>query len=150
MERPDPTSRVRSEPRLPRRPARSAELYRRIWTDAGSPLLVTTRAQARKLRERRLLQHYRDTPYRATVVQGRSEEGRRDDEVLANALEQLPQLADALHPPRTASSVCAPLAMQAMTLPRRGMARSARQARIIGPKRLWASSQSSMRRFERA
>lgn len=35
---------------LPRRPARSAELYRRVWTDGGSPLLVTTRAQADKLR----------------------------------------------------------------------------------------------------
>ncbi|MBB3219647.1 hypothetical protein [Pseudoduganella umbonata] len=40
----------------------------------------------RKLRERRLVQHYRDTPYRATLVQGRSEEGRRDDEVLFTAL----------------------------------------------------------------
>jgi len=37
---------------LPRRPARSAALYRRVWTDAGSPLLVTTRAQAGKLRAR--------------------------------------------------------------------------------------------------
>ena len=31
---------------LPRRPARSARLYKKIWTDAGSPLAVTTRAQA--------------------------------------------------------------------------------------------------------
>jgi len=31
---------------LPRRPKRSAELYRRIWTSEGSPLLVTARAQA--------------------------------------------------------------------------------------------------------
>jgi len=37
---------------LPRRPARSAELYRRVWTGAGSPLLVTSRAQAMKLRAR--------------------------------------------------------------------------------------------------
>jgi ferrochelatase len=31
---------------LPRRPPRSAELYRRIWTAEGSPLLINTRAQA--------------------------------------------------------------------------------------------------------
>jgi protoporphyrin/coproporphyrin ferrochelatase len=31
---------------LPRRPASSAELYRRIWTEKGAPLLLTTRAQA--------------------------------------------------------------------------------------------------------
>lgn len=30
---------------LPRRPARSARLYKRIWTDQGSPLLVHSRAQ---------------------------------------------------------------------------------------------------------
>jgi hypothetical protein len=40
----------------------------------------------RKLRERRLAQHYRDTPYRTAVVQGRSDEGRRDDVVLFTAL----------------------------------------------------------------
>ena len=34
---------------LQRRPARSAELYRRIWTDGGSPLLVTSCAQAAAL-----------------------------------------------------------------------------------------------------
>lgn len=34
---------------LPRRPARSAELYARIWTDDGSPLLATSLAQQRKL-----------------------------------------------------------------------------------------------------
>jgi len=37
---------------LRRRPARSARLYRRIWTADGSPLLVTTRAQAKLLAER--------------------------------------------------------------------------------------------------
>lgn len=37
---------------LPRRPSRSAELYRRVWTDAGSPLLVTSRAQAEGVRSR--------------------------------------------------------------------------------------------------
>lgn len=36
---------------LRRRPRRSAELYRRIWTDAGSPLLVTSRAQAAALQQ---------------------------------------------------------------------------------------------------
>ena len=37
---------------LTRRPARSARLYRRIWTDEGSPLMVHSRAQERGLRER--------------------------------------------------------------------------------------------------
>ncbi len=37
---------------LTRRPRRSAELYRRVWTDAGSPLLVTSRAQAEGVRAR--------------------------------------------------------------------------------------------------
>ncbi|TWI69458.1 hypothetical protein IP91_00526 [Pseudoduganella lurida] len=40
----------------------------------------------RKLRARRLVQQYRDTPYRTAHVQGRSEEGRRDDMVLFTAL----------------------------------------------------------------
>jgi ferrochelatase len=31
---------------LPRRPARSAALYRKVWTKEGSPLLVLTRSQA--------------------------------------------------------------------------------------------------------
>ena len=34
---------------LPRRPRRSAALYQRVWTPAGSPLLVISRAQARGL-----------------------------------------------------------------------------------------------------
>lgn len=34
---------------LPRRPARSAELYRRIWTERGSPLVLATLEQARLL-----------------------------------------------------------------------------------------------------
>ncbi len=37
---------------LPFRPRRSAALYRSIWTDEGSPLLVTSRRQARGLAER--------------------------------------------------------------------------------------------------
>ncbi|WP_082615970.1 hypothetical protein [Massilia sp. Root418] len=40
----------------------------------------------RNLMERRLLQQYRDTPYRQATIQGRSEEGRRDDIVLCSAL----------------------------------------------------------------
>ncbi|MEE8141487.1 MAG: ferrochelatase [Planctomycetota bacterium] len=36
---------------LPFRPARSAALYRRIWTDEGSPLLLTSQAQAQGLQE---------------------------------------------------------------------------------------------------
>lgn len=37
---------------LPRRPARSARLYREIWTPEGSPLAATTRAQAEGLAAR--------------------------------------------------------------------------------------------------
>ena len=40
----------------------------------------------RTLRERRLLQHYRETPYRTAIVQGRSTQGRRDDVVVFTAL----------------------------------------------------------------
>ena len=34
---------------LPTRPRRSAKLYEKVWTPEGSPLLVTTRAQAKSL-----------------------------------------------------------------------------------------------------
>ncbi|MEM8883166.1 MAG: ferrochelatase [Planctomycetota bacterium] len=34
---------------LPTRPAKSAEAYREVWTDEGSPLLIITREQAAKL-----------------------------------------------------------------------------------------------------
>jgi ferrochelatase len=34
---------------LPRRPRHSAALYQRVWTPEGSPLLITSRAQARAL-----------------------------------------------------------------------------------------------------
>ncbi len=37
---------------LPSSPRRSAALYRTIWTDEGSPLLVTSRSQARGVAER--------------------------------------------------------------------------------------------------
>jgi len=37
---------------LPRRPARSAALYRRIWTDEGSPLLLHTQRVTDRVRER--------------------------------------------------------------------------------------------------
>lgn len=40
----------------------------------------------RNLLERRLLQQYRETPYRQATKQGRSEDGRRDDIVLCSAL----------------------------------------------------------------
>ena len=47
----------------------------------------------RALLERRLLQLYRETPYRQATMQARSDEGRRDDIVLFSALTnpQLPQ-----------------------------------------------------------
>nr|WP_155468402.1 hypothetical protein [Duganella radicis] len=41
---------------------------------------------ARKLLQRRLLQQYRETPFRHHEVQGRETEGRRDDKVLLSAL----------------------------------------------------------------
>src|SRR3954465_12197661 len=37
---------------LTRRPKRSAHLYKEVWTPQGSPLMVTTVAQARGLEER--------------------------------------------------------------------------------------------------
>jgi len=40
----------------------------------------------RNLLERRLLQQYRETPYRQATVQDRADEGRRDDIVLCSAL----------------------------------------------------------------
>ncbi len=43
---------------LPRRPARSARLYSRIWTDEGSPLLVYSNKQIEGLQER-LGENYR-------------------------------------------------------------------------------------------
>jgi len=46
---------------------------------------VTGRA-GRQLLERRLVQAFRDTPYRAAIIQERQEEGRRDDRVLLTAL----------------------------------------------------------------
>jgi hypothetical protein len=58
-----------------------------IEEDFTRLLLPHVRGRAgHKLRERRLTQHYRDTPYRTAIVQGRSGEGRRDDEVLFTAL----------------------------------------------------------------
>ena len=43
---------------LTRRPARSAKLYSRIWTDAGSPLLLTSQSQEEGLQQR-LGENYR-------------------------------------------------------------------------------------------
>ena len=37
---------------LPRRPARSAALYKNVWTDRGSPLLLHSRAQEKGLQQR--------------------------------------------------------------------------------------------------
>ena len=51
---------------LPRRPRRSAALYRRIWSRDGSPLLVISRSQARAL-EAELNRH---EPERFKVVAG--------------------------------------------------------------------------------
>ncbi|WUR15769.1 hypothetical protein E7V67_011895 [[Empedobacter] haloabium] len=58
-----------------------------IEEDFSRHALPHVRGRAgRQLRARRLAQQYRDTPYRAALVQGRLEEGRRDDVVLFTAL----------------------------------------------------------------
>jgi ferrochelatase len=44
-------------PVLTTRPKRSAHLYKKVWTDQGSPLLVTSTAQARGLEQRLAAQH---------------------------------------------------------------------------------------------
>ncbi len=51
---------------LPRRPRRSAALYRRIWSPDGSPLLVISRSQARRLEG----ELHRQEPERLKVVLG--------------------------------------------------------------------------------
>lgn len=51
---------------LPRRPRRSAALYRRIWTRDGSPLLLISRSQARRLDA----ELHRNAPGRFRVVLG--------------------------------------------------------------------------------
>ncbi len=66
---------------LPTRPAQSARLYRKIWTDAGSPLAVITHAQASRLAERL----DRVAPGRARVVVGM----RYGNPSMASALEAL-------------------------------------------------------------
>lgn len=63
------------------RPAQSARLYQRIWTEAGSPLAVITDAQAARLAER-LAQH---APGRVKVVVGM----RYGNPSMASALEAL-------------------------------------------------------------
>lgn len=58
-----------------------------IEEDFSRHALPHVRGRAgRQLRARRLGQQYRDTPYRAAIVQGRLAEGRRDDVVLFTAL----------------------------------------------------------------
>ncbi|WEF34796.1 hypothetical protein [Pseudoduganella chitinolytica] len=58
-----------------------------IEEDFSRHALPHVRGRAgRQLRARRLGQQYRDTPYRTALVQGRLEEGRRDDVVLFTAL----------------------------------------------------------------
>lgn len=43
-------------------------------------------AAGRRMLQRRLQQHYRETPYRRAELQGRASEGRRDDQVVMSAL----------------------------------------------------------------
>jgi ferrochelatase len=63
------------------RPAQSARLYQRIWTEAGSPLAVITNAQAAGIAERL----DRDAPGRVKVVVGM----RYGNPSMASALEAL-------------------------------------------------------------
>ena len=63
------------------RPAQSARLYQRIWTEAGSPLAVITSAQAAGMAER----FDRDAPGRVKVVVGM----RYGNPSMASALEAL-------------------------------------------------------------
>ncbi len=51
---------------LPTRPRQSARLYRKVWTPAGSPLLVTTRLQAQALE--RALSETHGAPVRVAVA----------------------------------------------------------------------------------
>jgi protoporphyrin/coproporphyrin ferrochelatase len=67
---------------LPRRPRRSAALYRRIWSSDGSPLLIISRSQARAL-EIELRNRYE--PERVKVALGM----RYGNPSIASALEEL-------------------------------------------------------------
>jgi ferrochelatase len=66
---------------LPRRPRRSAALYQRVWTPAGSPLLVISQSQARAL-DAELNRH---EPERFKVVLGM----RYGSPSIASAVEEL-------------------------------------------------------------
>ena len=66
---------------LQTRPRKSAELYKKVWTPEGSPLLVTSRAQARALA--RALSNLGAGPVRVTVGM------RYGEPSIAHALEEL-------------------------------------------------------------
>lgn len=85
----------------------------------------------RQLRARRLGQQYRDTPYRTALVQGRLEEGRRDDVVLFTALTNPALLApwiDAMELMQTPLAGIYSATLLSATL----LQRMARQARPAG------------------
>ena len=66
---------------LPRRPSRSAALYRRVWTRDGSPLLVISRSQARGLEA----ELHRNAPHQFKVVLGM----RYGNPSIASAVQEL-------------------------------------------------------------
>ena len=66
---------------LPRRPSRSAALYRRVWTRDGSPLLVISRSQARGLDA----ELHRNAPDQFKVVLGM----RYGNPSIASAVQEL-------------------------------------------------------------
>ena len=66
------------------RPKKSAELYRSVWTDEGSPLLVNSRLQEEKLRAK-LEESF---PGRVELVLGM----RYGEPSIASALDQLRQI----------------------------------------------------------
>ncbi|HEX6322488.1 MAG TPA: ferrochelatase [Vicinamibacterales bacterium] len=74
---------------LPRRPKRSAELYRRIWTAEGSPLLVTARAQAAGLAAALEARLGERMPVAVAMRYGEPSTSRAVEELLAQGVDRL-------------------------------------------------------------
>jgi ferrochelatase len=73
---------------LPRRPARSARLYRKVWTAAGSPLAVITQAQADGLASR-LCADEVEIPVAVGMRYGRPSIAAAVDELIAAGCDRL-------------------------------------------------------------
>jgi ferrochelatase len=74
---------------LPRRPKRSAALYRRIWTPEGSPLLVTSRAQASKLAADLEARLGEPVPVAVAMRYGQPSTQRAIDALLAQGVDRI-------------------------------------------------------------